>query len=184
MSELRPFRQYDEHDVINLFTMSTDTVDAGRFVKMHTGWSSDADQIDLGSAIGNTYNNVLSTTWSLTAKMQLSGGGDLPIGLTLVAMKETDENGEKLVYNPRKAAEMGVVVPGQSVPLLTRGLLIIKSGDSDWLASASVTAGQILYAAASGEISPNDNSGANKAIGIALGAKDANDFALVKIELG
>ena len=183
MSELRPFRQYDEHDVINLFTMSTDTVDAGRFVKMHTGWKADDEQVDLNSAIGNTYNNVLSTTWSLTAKMQLSGGGDLPIGLTLVSMKETDENGEKLVFNPRKAAEMGVVVPGQSVPLLTRGLVIIKSGDSDWLTAASVTAGQILYAAASGEISPNDNSGANKAIGIALGAKDANEFALVKLDL-
>ena len=183
MSELKPFRQYDEHDVINLFTMSTDTVDAGRMVSISTGWKADDDQVDLAGDIGATYNNVLSTTWSLTAKVTLSAAGALPVGMTLVAMKEEDENGEKLVYNPRKAAEMGVVVPGQSVPLLTRGLVIVKSSDSDWLVANSVTAGQIIYSAASGELSPNDNSGANKAVGIALGAKDANDFALVKIEL-
>jgi hypothetical protein len=103
--------------------------------------------------------------------------------MTLVAMKEDDENGEKLVYNPRKAAEMGVVVPGQSVPLLTRGLVIAKSGDSDWTGTA-FAAGDTIYSAASGELSPNHNSNANKAVGIALGAKDANGFALVKIELG
>ncbi len=182
MSELRPFRQYDEHDVINLFTMSTSTVDAGRMVKINTGWKADADQVDLSSAIGNTYGNVLSTTWALTAKVQLSAGGDHPIGMTLVAMKEDDENGEKLVYNPRKAAEMGVVVPGQSVPLLTRGLVIVKSTDSDWTGTA-FAAGDTIYAAANGELSPNHNSNANKAVGIALGAKDANNFALVKIDL-
>ena len=183
MSELKPFRQYDEHDVINLFTMSTATVDAGRMVKINTGWTADADQVDLADPIGNTYGNVLSTSWSLTAKVEVSAGGDVPIGMTLVAMKEEDENGEKLVYNPRKAAEMGVVVPGQSVPLLTRGLVIAKSGDSDWTGTA-FAAGDKIYAAASGELSPNHNSNANEAVGIALGAKDANGFALVKIELG
>ena len=178
MSELRPFRQYAEHDVINLFTMSTTTVDAGRMVKINTGWKADADQVDLGSAVGNTYGNVLSTTWSLDAKVEVSGVGDDPLAMTLVAMAETDENGEKLVFNPRKAAEMGVVVPGQSVPILTRGLVIVKSAHGTW----APTAGATVYAGASGELTSTQAT-TEKAVGIALGGKDANDFVLVKLEL-
>ena len=43
MSDIKPFRQYDEHDVINLFTFNGTTgttsvsLQAGKLVDMHTG---------------------------------------------------------------------------------------------------------------------------------------------------
>jgi hypothetical protein len=190
MSQLRPFRQYDEHDVINLFTVEG-TADAttgivlhdGALVKIHTGWKADNDPVDLAGAIGSVPNNVLSESWSLTAKVEESGAGDTPLGMALVGMRTKDENGELLVYNPRKAAEMGVVVPGQSVPILTRGLVIYKGASSDWTnaTTSTLAAGITAYAGADGEV--NVTAGSNVPVGVFLGNKDANGFALIKLEL-
>ncbi len=193
-SELKPFRQYDEHDVINLFTFDGATgtdgilLDAGRMVKVQTGWKADDDQVDLASDIGfDPSKNVLSQSWSLTAKVELAAGGaatEAVVGMTLVAMRDEDENGEKLVYNPRKAAEMGVVVPGQSIPLLTRGLVIYrttKSGAS-WLTD-TIAAGDDIYVEGSGLLTKDHNTNSRPRVGVALGGKDANGFVLIKLEL-
>jgi len=195
---LKPFRQYDEHDVINLFTYDITSItavggvllDAGRCVKISTGWQADDDQVDLSTnASGTDFNNVLSTTWSLTAKLSLtSANTDHVLGINLVKMCETDENGEKLIYNPRKAVEMGVVVPGQSIPVLTRGLLLYKS-DSTNFAGDTIAAGETMYSEGSGFIT-NDLNTDNVPIGMALGAKTSghadaglNGWVLLKIDL-
>lgn len=191
MSDIKPFRQYDEHDVINLFTFNGTTgtngvlLQAGKLVDIHTGWKSDSDPVDLSSSASglSLAGKALSTTWSLSAKVQAADAGDQPIGMTLVAMRDEDENGEKLLYNPRKAAEMGVVIPGQSIPLATRGLFILKSDDSSGWTNVTFSAGQLLYAGASGELTTVSNSGANKLVGTALGAKDANGYALIKLDI-
>ena len=191
MSDIKPFRQYDEHDVINLFTFNGTTgtngvlLQAGKLVDIHTGWKSDSDPVDLSSSASglSLTGKGLSTTWSLSAKVQAADAGDQPIGMTLVAMRDEDENGEKLLYNPRKAAEMGVVIPGQSIPLATRGLFILKSDDTSGWTNVTFSAGQLLYAGASGEITTSSNSGANKLVGTALGAKDANGYALIKLDI-
>ena len=188
MSQLRPFRQYDEHDVINLFTYDLTGITStagvlhaeGKLVKIATGWKADDDQVDLGGDVGTVPNNVLSESWSLTAKVVESGATEFPIGLALVGMRDEDENGEKLIYNPRKAAEMGVVVPGQSVPILTRGLVIYKGSSTDWT-NGTPAAGGTAYAGADGEI--NVTQGSNNPVGTFLGGKDANGFVLIKIEL-
>ena len=194
MSDLKPFRQYDEHDVINLFTFNGTSgtngvlLQAGKLVDIHTGWKADDDQVDLSSSASGTSNGmdlsgkVLSNTWSLNAKVQATDVGDTAIGMTLVAMRDEDENGEKLLYNPRKAAEMGVVIPGQAIPLATKGLFIVKSDDTSGWTNVTITAGATLYAGNSGEITNSSGSSA-KAIGVALGGKDANGYALIKLDL-
>ena len=187
---LHQFRQYDENDVINLFTFDGTTVDAGKLVKLDSSNAfvgvGEEDHVGLGAAAGAAYPNTVSTTFDVKAKVVLAGAGaaNLPIGMTLVAMAETDENGEKLLYNPRKAAEMGVVIPGQAVPILTRGIVLYRSSAVGWT-GGTVTAGVALYAQASGELDP---SNANSAIqvGTALGDKSATagaEWALVKLEL-
>ena len=184
MSDLRTFRQYDEHDVINLFTWSGTTstagvlLQAGKLVKVNTGFSAGNEPVDLMADAGNAYNNTLSETWKLTANVALTGEGDTPHGMALVAERDLDENGEKLIYNPRKAAEMGVVVPGQSVPILTRGLIMVKSAHATWAPAAGGT----VYAGLSGELT-SSNANSVVAVGVALGAKDSNGYVLVKLEL-
>lgn len=189
-TKLHPFRQYNENDVINLFTYDGTAVDAGRLVKLDasnqwSGLGSD-DYVDLGSDTGNSYSNVVSTQYSLKGKVDLAGLGNDPLGITLLAMASTDENGEKLLYNPRKAAEMGVVIPGQAVPIACRGVFLYKSDDAAWTGS-TINAGVSIYGAANGILSSTSTSAT--LVGVALGGKadtsDGNhDAALVKIELG
>lgn len=187
---LHQFRQYDENDVINLFTFDGTTVDAGKLVRLDTTQAllgvGEEDHVELGNPAGATYNNVVSSQFSVKAKFDLAGAGvaNLPIGMTLVAMAEVDENGEKLLYNPRKAVEMGVVIPGQAVPLLTRGIVLYRSTAAGWT-GGTVDPGAPLYAQANGELDP---SNANSAVQVAtsLGNKGTvagAEWCLVKLEL-
>ena len=177
MATLKPLRQYDEHDVINMFSYDGAAADKGILVKISAGWKSTDEPTEMGGNVGASYNNVVSQRYANTAKVIVAGTADKPIGMTLMEVKETDENGEKLIFNPRKAAEMGVLVSGQAVPLLTRGI-VLYSGAT--LAGQTVTAGATLYVSGSaGEIS---TVGTN-AIGKALGGKDDNNFVLIKLEL-
>tara|TARA_Y100000593_G_C4321294_1_gene343940 strand:+ start:6676 stop:7236 length:561 start_codon:yes stop_codon:yes gene_type:complete len=182
---LHQFRQYDENEVLNLFTYDGTTVDAGRLVTLDTAkvflGVGEEDHVDLGSNTGASYGNVVSTSFDVKAKFDLAAAGASPVGMTLMAMKETDENGEKLLYNPRKAAEMGVVIPGQAVPLLTRGVVLFKGDHAGWT-GATINAGDSLYCQANGELDPSSANSAVR-VGQAIGKKDSNHWCLVKLEL-
>ncbi len=191
MPTLRPFRDYDEHDVINLFTLDGATLPAnkGTVVQVPTGgvgWknsdSSDTLQgIGMLGGAGADYANTVSQRYGVTAKVQVCGSGQRPLGMTLLDMRETDENGEKLLYNPRKAAEMGVVISGQAVPVLTRGI-VLYSGAT--LTTADPAPGDWVYAAANGELSNVVQAHSSPVrVGTVLGKKDDNNHVLLKLEL-
>ncbi len=65
---LRPFRDYDEHDVLNLFAFGdsavalgvTDVVYAGSVVKIKTGWKNDDKTQDMIGNVGAGYDNTVS----------------------------------------------------------------------------------------------------------------------------
>jgi len=130
--DLRPFRQYSEQDVVNLYAYSGDStlVRKGLVVKiMGDGFAPDttSNGYDVNQRLGDVgaaYNNVVSQRYGATPKVGATASGDRAVGLTLMDIRETDENGEKLVFNPRKAAEMGVVISGQAVPILTKGIVM------------------------------------------------------------
>jgi hypothetical protein len=186
---LRPFRNYSEHDVIGVFTYSgaaessSVVLTKGAVVKVEGAGFQPYSTNDLGSpieslgSVGASYNNVVSNRYGLTSKVSLASSGSRPLGLTLLDVRELDENGEKLVFNPRKAAEMNVVVSGQSVPVLTRGV-VLYSG-------VNATAGQVAYLVenANGNITAGNSlpNGAPK-IGVFLGTS-VNGIAPLKIEL-
>jgi len=137
-----PFRQYSETDVINMFaldvahvgdsTTGTTNGDAGVFVTTSSGnlnldtitydnaYGTYLGKTDYAFVGGNSYPRV-----SLSVKPATSGDGLL--GMTLYQTAKTDENGEKLLYYPQKAAELQAVLPGQAVPIATRGLFTITS---------------------------------------------------------
>ena len=185
---LRPFRQYNETDVVNLFAYSGTAENGaagivatkGLAVKATVGWTNDANSnpVELLGSVGASYNNVVSQRYGVKPKIGIAASGDSILGLTLMDVRELDENGEKLVFNPRKAAEMGVVVSGQAVPVLTKGL-VTYSGASNvavgFVAFVSGTAGELAGAA-------NLPTNATK-VGKFLSNNDANNTALLKIEL-
>ena len=138
-----PFRQYSEHDVINMFALGTgyvneslstsDNGDAGVFVTIESG-NLNVDTIVYDSAyssyLGKTdYPFVGANQYpSVSLKIKPATSGDALLGITLRQTAQNDENGEKLLYYPQKAEELQCVLPGQSVPVATRGVFTFTSG--------------------------------------------------------
>lgn len=200
---LRPYRDYSEHDVVNLFAFdgAQDAngviATAGTVVKVAgNGFQPVADKslgggtgflgtipVDLGGTLSIPgLSNVVSNRYVLTAKVEAANSGSAPLGVTLISTQELDENGEKLVFNPRKAAEKGVVISGQAVPVLTRGIIVYSGTEID--NAASVGAGVFISNLNAGELSTVDSTAngatpANK-VGTLL-SKPVQNIALIKL---
>ncbi|SVE14721.1 uncharacterized protein METZ01_LOCUS467575, partial [marine metagenome] len=164
-ADLKPFRSYDEHDVVNLFALDDPSVDLnvddvkikkGVLVAVEgDGWKNTEEALSefgLGTATsavapGKSFANTVSLRYGTTARVQPAASGDTaaPLGLTLWDMAERDENGEKLLYHPRKAAEMQAVISGQTMPVLTKGIVLYK-GKLTAENPGDITPGTAIYA--------------------------------------
>ena len=162
---LYPFRQYSEHDVINLF--ASDTVDsapstngngsAGVFVKVSAG-NLDLDPITYATndtVLGKTdypfmgaaqYPSVPLTFTAATAGVPV-------LGITLNQTLLNDENGEKLLYNPVKRAELQSVLSGQAVPVATRGIFTLADTAIDWVDANMTVNNHLIISANAGKVS-------------------------------
>jgi len=205
MPNLRPFRDYDEHDVINLFTLTDKNtslsadgskVNKGTLVQINTtdeanGWMNTTEAIGSMGNAGTAVGGTVSLRYGVNAKVEPCQSGQVPVGITLYDMAERDENGEKLLYNPRKAEEMQVVLSGQAMPVATKGIFLysgyITSEDNGL--KGSVTPGVALYQTNSGNpgelglSSTGPGGTAPTKVGKALGKVDANNHVLIKLEL-
>jgi len=189
MPTLRPLHDYSDHEVLNLFSWSGAVpAYAGTMVKITnpSGWQSDDNAVEMFSAAGNSYANTVSQRYRTPAQVTTCTSGaagtkDIPLGMLLYDVREEDENGEKLIYHPRKAAENDWVISGQACPILTRGV-VLYSGAT--LAADTFSPGDTVYAAAAGELAKDaSHASLAPAVGKALGMLDANNHVLLKIEL-
>ena len=178
MPNIKPFRDYDEHDVINLFAYNYagTAVQKGTFVKVASGWMSE-DEMGFYSMPGATYPNTQSQRFGVKARVTAAGSGDNPIGMLLYDVRETDENGELLIYKPSKAAEMQTTVSGQAVPIITKGVFlysgITNNPDPVGMPWLSVAAGGALTTGAFPGC---------PIVGRALGFKDSKGWCLIKVD--
>ena len=127
-NRLLPFRQYDEQEVVNLYA-SHDTGVAGTFVKLNAFNPEDTDGFG-SSVVGADFAGTKNVRYNVKNTVVNSASGDTKwdvLGVTLYDTREYDENGNLLIYNPHKAAEMNVVVSGQAVPVLSRGIVTLAS---------------------------------------------------------
>ena len=186
---LRPFRDYSEHDVLNLFAFgdvdvilnASTVVYAGSCVKVKTGWQNDQESNQLGD-IGADFANTVSDRWGVTAEVEYTDGGadEAALGITLADVREYDENGEALKFNPRKAAELQACLTGQAVPVATRGLFLMATGA--WATSAGVTINQDVFATGNGQVTILGAKADNNRIGRTLGGPDSDGSVLVKLD--
>lgn len=175
MPTIKPFRDHSPHEVLNLFGVNGTDVSKGTLVKIATGWTTTDNLIT--DNIGYAYPNTVSSRYGVTARVTpTTATGDFCIGMLLHDVKETDENGEALKFNPRKLAEMQAVLSGQACPVLTRGL-VIYSG----VVHTAPSAGAAAYTSGNGTITTIYNG--NQRVGTFLGAPDARGFALLKLAI-
>ena len=87
MPTIRPFRDYDEHDVINLFAYSGDLpVNKGTFVKLQAGWKN-TDELQRLGAVGGTFTNTVSERYGVNAKVAAATSGATVLGMLLYDVK-------------------------------------------------------------------------------------------------
>jgi hypothetical protein len=183
MVNLKPFRDYDEKDVINLFALDTSSLDvaittwdtrvrAGSLAKLSTkGAHADGEPVD-AEAISGAFSvqNVTSQRWGVNAKVELTDAtADIVLGMLLNHVALYDENGEQLQYNPRKASELESVLPWQAVPIVRKGMFLISS---DHLSSETFNAGTRLtcdHAGVDGDWTSQNNATTDTLVGYTLG---------------
>ena len=183
---LKPFRIYDEHDVINLYTYSGasgvsagDKIPRGSLVKVAQGWDNTSEPLEMLGSPGASYDGTVSQRYGTVAKVALTSSGNVALGMLLHDIQEVDENGELLKFNPRKAAEMEVVISGQTVLVVTRGVFLY-TGDSVGTVEYANTK---LYAGDDDEIITTNSDSAGHYVGKSLGVSDSDGYLLVKLEL-
>jgi len=167
-----PYRDYSEHDVVNAFSLDLDGAgitgaiqgsagdhDAGVIVAVSADSTLPGDMPtqDTGGALrsylGASYN--ASTTHIGYSSYPYNGmtvepadSGDTPLGITLRETLAFDENGEKMLYYPVKLDEAQAVLPGHSVPVLTRGLVLLSTSAFENAGDAGIEAGGKLAVSA------------------------------------
>ena len=202
MSNLRPFRSYSEHDVLNMFAFDGAPdgngviADQGTVVKIAD--NNGAQLVAAGSSLplgregvelfdlpaGNTYGNTVSFRSSAVPKVNKASNATTAIGITLLGVRENDENGEKLLYNPRKAAEMNVVVSGQAVPILTKGIVLYEGLNTTLLPTTANAGAPVYVSATAGELTTVDGGSfpvVGKLLGKPVVAANSKPVALMSL---
>ena len=199
-----PFRQYNEHNVVNLYALDgAETIpgdlategagDAGILVKIKAGDFDKGIEYTSDTYLGKTdYPHIGANGYPKVTGMTFepAGDGDATglLGITLRQTATHDENGEKLLYYRQKAIEHQAVLPGEVVPVLTAGLVTLAATAFD----GTPAIGDTLGAGANGTLKVG-GTGVGRVL--AVGSRTAGDnpdqfagsgtaaYALVKIEL-
>lgn len=177
MGKLRAYRQYDEHDVINHFKSDIVPLQNGTLVKVLSGIKANDDNWLMVGGMGAVYGNTVAQRYSVTPSVTYANTGSTVLGMTLHDVQETDENGESLKFNPRKAAEMQVVLTGQAVPIVNRGVFHL----SGTMGSPGAGGGKAYLDdyLGNGLISTTGTT----QVGMFLGPKDPDGFVFFKLDV-
>ena len=103
ITRMLPYRQYDEQDVINIFSLDTITGEAGSLVKISSA-NLDLDPTNLitrSDSLG--YQNYMGNASSLYPEVpykvtKVAATGERPLGILLRDVRSVDENGENRLW--------------------------------------------------------------------------------------
>jgi hypothetical protein len=183
---LKPFRSWDESEIINgLFAATTAVLNKGTFVTitqasgntnvMQTGTLAPAaPHLGVASNFGGAPSYAISKRWALNWRVRAANPGEVVLGVIVKDVAEVNKFGESYVYRPRyEKNEQQVVNSGESVPILTRGLISTNnfSGVPVPGSGATVSGGMLMVSAYSAT-----------SVGKFLTTVDADGYALFKVE--
>jgi hypothetical protein len=196
-NRLLPFRQYSEHDVINMFSLNGTGV-AGTFVALE---SNDPENTDgwTTQSVGASFAGVTSFRYEVKSKVKVAPSGSTKynvLGCILNDVLETDENGLLLKFNPLRKAELQAVTSGEMVPVLTNGIVTLHS--AAYLGTPTVGCVGVIDVSGNGKVRAIDPTTAAPSLFSATGTYKPDQvigkfissagtthggFALFKIEL-
>lgn len=163
MHKLLPFRQYDEQDVLGIFSLDVSAAGGvSKYIDLApdskgfangANWSGTAVSAKVGNHLGQDDTN-LEPLMTNDPYLGAIGSGDQGpfalqegsfypeaplkvtqtsdcdgfLGITLRPTMAWDENMEKLLYYPVKKDEFQAVLPGETVPVATRGFFTLTYG--------------------------------------------------------
>tara|TARA_Y100000004_G_scaffold105274_1_gene118161 strand:+ start:2176 stop:2787 length:612 start_codon:yes stop_codon:yes gene_type:complete len=120
---------------VNDNTIDSGRGDAGMFVKIADGnFDNDPVTYQTNTYLGkNDYPFLGTTEMYPEVNLKVTGAKDEDhaIGMTLYQTAKNDENGQKLLYNPEKQEEAQAMLPGQAVPIATKGIFTLASSAFD-----------------------------------------------------
>jgi hypothetical protein len=188
---LLPFRQYDENDVINLFALRCDELSSSlQVMKPGTdGINADGVLVEVESAnldkgvdvnedarFQHSYNSPVGRNPYPTNHMKVStpsSSGNAALGVTMRQTLTNDENGESLLFNPVKKDELNAVLSGQTVPVLSKGIVSIHENGFE-LAGNVYSVGDNLTASQNGKFAPLNGSSKKCGQIIGTGSRGGN----------
>ncbi len=150
-----PYHAYAEVDVVNFYSL-LQTGLGGTLVKIVTGAANPATLATDGWApgsVGGVIPNAFSYRYETKARIQPTASGDTrwdALGLTLLNTLEVDENGIPLKYDTQRAKEIGAVISGETVPVITRAPIMGLFGQYIDSSLGNVQPGNVLVPSRSG----------------------------------
>lgn len=188
-----PYRDYSEHDVVNLFALDvsgktlssfvsngTGDFDAGVVVSVSAG-ALPGEVSELRATTPDNLRDYLGASFS-GAHIGFNGypantgmtvapadGSGRALGITLRETLAFDENGEKMISYKQKLDEAQGVLPGQTVPVLTKGLILL-SGSA--FASAPALGDELEVSSTAGKL---ETATAGTVVGSVLAIGEESD---------
>lgn len=227
MHKLLPFRQYDEKDVINLFSLNVSSDKNNKYTTLAPdnkgfsnggNWSGTLVVPQSGSTnLGGdeptrTYDSYLGAIGTEDGKqgnfaygkgsfypsaphqVSIAAVNVASLGLTLRPTMAWDENDEKLLYYPVKKDEFQAVLPGEAVPVATRGFFTVTVGANSaagggivgtvtkaGVTGATIVPGGILQSVGSGQLGVKTDAGVAIARVLSTGQNAGKDVALIQL---
>lgn len=124
---IKPFRDYSEHDVVNLFALASATGSKGTFVAP-TVFNPSNYQGYTNIPVGASYDGTRSTRYAVNARVTAAASGAQNVlGMQLYDVVENDNNGVPVRFSPKYIKDANCWVgSGEAVPVLTRGVVEIN----------------------------------------------------------
>ena len=178
---LKPLRDYDEHDVLNYFA-PTGVLLKGTFVTLVNTNSGNTNVIQNTNSPVTPYQTVTTTlsnvpSYAFSSRAQVTHYikqatyGDPVLGVMLYDHKQYNQFGEDYRFRPiHERHEHQVTIPGEPTPVLTRGAIKTNNINGTPLAgSGAIYSGNQLVPQVYNK---------STSIGMFLSSKDADNYAL------
>jgi hypothetical protein len=131
-TDVLPFTQYSPADEVAMYSLNGISGMGGRFVVLETGNNNpELSAGDYSAATpGYNYAGLTNLRYENKRKFKYATSGATrynTLGLVLYGTTEFDKNDLKLIMNPHRKVELGVVYSGETNNVLTDGIVRLRS---------------------------------------------------------